>query len=55
VPNAVLVWNANAGKAAIAACLAPSGDPLHESRLYALTHIAIHDSAHTVEGGAASC
>ena len=32
------------GEAAIAACITPVDDPLHESRLYAMTHVAIHDA-----------
>jgi hypothetical protein len=47
--DAVSAWNANAGDAAIAACLAPSNDPLHESRLYAVMHIAIHDALNAIE------
>jgi len=38
--DAVTDWNANAGKAAIAGC----GDAFHESRMYAMMHIAIHDA-----------
>ena len=29
--DAVTDWNANAGNAALAACIAPGDDPLHES------------------------
>lgn len=47
--NAVLVWNVNAGKAALAACIAPGDDPLHESRMYAMTHVAIHDALNAIE------
>jgi len=47
--NAVIVWNANAAEAALAACIAPSDDPLHESRLYAMTHIAIHDALNAID------
>lgn len=35
--DAVLQWNANAGKAAIAACISPVQNPLHESRMYAMS------------------
>ena len=35
-PDPVVTWNANAGAAATAACLAPVGNPLHESRMYAM-------------------
>lgn len=44
VRDAVLSWNAAAGRAATAACITPLDDPLHDSRMYALTHLAIHDS-----------
>ena len=47
--NAVLEWNANAGKAALAACISPADDPLHESRLYAMMHIAIHDALNAID------
>ena len=49
-PNdAVTVWNANAGVAATAACIAPLDDPLHESRIYAMMHIAIHDALNAID------
>ena len=47
--NAVITWNANAGKAAIAACIAPVDNPLHESRLYAVMHVAIHDALNAID------
>jgi hypothetical protein len=47
--DAVTTWNANAGKAALAACIAPSDDPLHESRMYAMTHLAIHDALNAID------
>jgi len=47
--DAVTDWNANAGKAALAACIAPSDDPLHESRLYAMMHVAIHDALNAID------
>jgi hypothetical protein len=47
-PNAVTVWNANTAKAAVAACLVP-GDPLHESRMYAMVHLAIHDALNAID------
>ena len=47
--DAVSAWNANAGEAAIAACISPVDDPLHESRLYAMTHIAIHDALNAID------
>ncbi len=49
-PNdAVTVWNANAGVATTAACIAPLADPLHESRIYAMMHIAIHDALNAID------
>jgi hypothetical protein len=47
--DAVTVWNANAGVAATAACLAPLDNPFHESRLYAMMHIAIHDALNAID------
>ena len=47
--DAVTVWNANAGRAALDACLAPTNNPLHESRLYAAMHVAIHDSLNAID------
>jgi len=46
---AVRAWNAWAGEAAIAACLAPTDNPLTESRAYALLHIAIHDTLNAID------
>jgi hypothetical protein len=48
-PNAVLAWNATAGDAAMAACIAPLDNPLHESRMYAMMHIAIHDALNAIQ------
>jgi hypothetical protein len=47
--DAVLAWNENAGEAATAACIAPLADPLHESRMYAIMHIAIHDALNAID------
>ena len=47
--DAVIAWNANAGKAAVAACISPVDNPLHESRLYAMTHVAIHDALNAID------
>lgn len=47
--DAVTDWNANAGKAAVAACISPADDPLHESRLYAMVHVAIHDALNAID------
>jgi hypothetical protein len=46
--NAVTAWNASAGEAALAACIAPTDNPLHESRLYAMAHIAMHDALNAI-------
>jgi hypothetical protein len=42
--DAVTDWNENAGKAAIATCI----DAFHESWMYAMMHIAIHDALNAV-------
>jgi hypothetical protein len=47
--NPVSAWNANAGDAAVAACLAPTNNPLHESRMYAAMHVAVHDALNAIE------
>ena len=47
--DAVLAWNANAGEAALAAGLAPTGNPLYESHMYAMTHVAIHDALNAID------
>ena len=47
--DAVTAWNANAGVAATAACIAPTLDPLHESRIYAMMHVAIHDALNAID------
>jgi hypothetical protein len=47
--DAVVTWNENAGKAATKACLAPVANPLHESRMYAIVHIAIHDALNAID------
>jgi hypothetical protein len=47
--DAVTDWNARAGKAAQAACIAPADDPLHESRMYAMAHVAIHDALNAID------
>ena len=45
----ILTWNANAGKAAIAACLSPEGNALAEARMYAMAHAAMHDALNAIE------
>ncbi len=47
--DAVTDWNENAGEAAKAACISPDDDPLHESRMYAMVHIAIHDALNAID------
>jgi hypothetical protein len=47
--DAVTVWNTNAAVAATAACLAPLNNPLHESRIYAMMHVAIHDAVNAID------
>jgi PAP2 superfamily len=47
--DAVILWNANAGVAATKACLAPFGEPFHESRIYAMMHIAVHDALNAID------
>ena len=47
--DVVTDWNARAGKAALAACIAPGDDPLHESRMYAMVHVAIHDALNAID------
>jgi hypothetical protein len=46
--DAVTDWSENAGEAAKAACLSPADDPLHESRMYAMVRIAIHDALNAI-------
>ena len=48
-PNPVIAWNAHAGKAALAACIAPADNPLSESRMYAMSHLAIHDALNALD------
>jgi hypothetical protein len=47
--NAVLTWNEHAANAATAACLHISGNGLVESRMYAMTHAAIHDAVNAID------
>ena len=47
--DAVISWNARAGEAATKACIAPLDDPFHESRMYAMMHIAIHDALNAID------
>jgi hypothetical protein len=49
--DAVIKWNANAGTAAVKACMNADvgNDPFHESRIYAMMHIAIHDALNAID------
>src|SRR5262249_18288248 len=47
--DAVIAWNAQAGEAAMKACIAPLDDPFHESRMDAMMHIAIHDALNAID------
>jgi hypothetical protein len=47
--DAVLLWNENAGKAAVAACLSPAGNNVAEGRMYAMVHAAIHDAVNAID------
>ncbi len=47
--NAVVAWNGFAGEAALAACIAPVDNPLNESRMYAMTHVAVHDALNAID------
>lgn len=49
--DAVTQWNANAGAIAAAVCFtpAPDGNPLVESRLYAMTQLAFQDALNAIQ------
>src|SRR5512139_2585609 len=47
--DAVTDWNKNLGDIAVAACISPAPDPFHESRLYAMAHVAVHDALNAIE------
>src|SRR3954464_14115144 len=49
--DAVVTWNAHAGTAAQKACMnaLDNNDPFHESRIYAMMHIAIHDAINAID------
>ncbi|MEO8689554.1 MAG: vanadium-dependent haloperoxidase [Solirubrobacteraceae bacterium] len=47
--SVVSTWNENAGKAAVAACISPVGPSPAEVRLYAMTHVAIHDALNAID------
>ena len=47
--NVVIAWNETAANAALAACLAPVNNPLHESRMYTMMHLAVHDALNAID------
>jgi len=49
--DAVIKWSASAGNAAMKACMnaTENNDPFHESRMYAMMHIAIHDALNAID------
>ncbi len=47
--DVVTAWNANAATAALKACISPIDNPFHESRMYAMMHIAIHDALNAID------
>src|SRR4030095_16935595 len=47
--DAVTQWNATAGAASTKACIAPRDNPFHESRMYAMMHLAIHDALNAID------
>jgi hypothetical protein len=47
--NSVIGWNDTAAAAALDSCLAPVNNPLHESRMYTMMHLAIHDALNAIE------
>jgi vanadium-dependent haloperoxidase-like protein len=49
VTDAVTMWNETAGATALAVGLAPTNNPLHESHLYAMMHVAIHDALNAID------
>ena len=46
--DAITDANANAAAVAVAACIVPGENPLHESRLYAMVHLAVHDAVNAI-------
>jgi hypothetical protein len=45
----VLAWNQIASDAMVRSGISPVLDPLHESRLYAMMHIAVHDALNAID------
>ena len=46
--DAVVAWSANAGEASVAACFIGGYAP-QEARMYAMTHVAIHDALNAID------
>ena len=47
--TAVLDWNAEAGRAAVIACISPTTDAPHEARMYAMASLAVHDALNAID------
>jgi hypothetical protein len=47
--DAVLAWNEIAAHAMVTTGIEPLLNPLHESRLYAMMHIAVHDALNAID------
>jgi hypothetical protein len=47
--DAITDANANANAVAVAGCIVPGENPLHESRLYAMVHLATHDAVNAIQ------
>jgi len=47
--DAVINWNATTADAEIKAGITPIFDPLHESRLNAMVHLAVHDALNAID------
>jgi PAP2 superfamily len=45
----VIAWNVIATDAMVTAGISPNGDPMHESRVYAMVHTAVHDALNAIE------
>jgi hypothetical protein len=47
--DAVITWNVNTADAEIAAGITPIFDPLHETRLNDMVHLAVHDALNAID------
>jgi hypothetical protein len=45
----ILGWNETMAQAALVSKIAPDFDPLHESRMYAMAHLAMHDALNVID------